>query len=150
MSLYNINRYSVETILSWIRSGEVVIPELQRPFVWKATKVRDLIDSLYRGFPVGFLIVWNNPDIRLKDGTISQGKKILIDGQQRVTALRAALAGLEVIDEKFQPKRISISFNVETETFDVLNAAIKKDPRWIPDISEIVLFHQRLQRNKSS
>ena len=71
MSLYNINRYSVETILSWIRSGEVVIPELQRPFVWKATKVRDLIDSLYRGFPVGFLIVWNNPDIRLKDGTIS-------------------------------------------------------------------------------
>ncbi len=137
MSLYNINRYSVETILSWIRSGEVVIPELQRPFVWKATKVRDLIDSLYRGFPVGFLIVWNNPDIRLKDGTISQGKKILIDGQQRVTALRAALAGLEVIDEKFQPKRISISFNVETETFDVLNAAIKKDPRWIPDISEI-------------
>lgn len=137
MSLYNINRYSVETILSWVRSGEVVIPELQRPFVWKATKVRDLIDSLYRGFPVGFLIVWNNPDIRLKDGTISQGKKILIDGQQRVTALRAALAGLEVVDEKFQSKRISISFNVETETFDVLNAAIKKDPRWIPDISEI-------------
>lgn len=74
MSLYNVNSYNVSTILSWVLSGEVAIPELQRPFVWKATKVRDLVDSLYRGYPVGYLIIWKNPDIRLKNGNTSEGK----------------------------------------------------------------------------
>lgn len=88
---YEIEKHSVETVLSWIKTKEVVIPEIQRPFVWKATQVRDLIDSLYNGYPVGYLIVSRSHEMRLKDGTMSKGQRILIDGQQRVTALMASI-----------------------------------------------------------
>ena len=91
MQKYDINKYSVETILHWIKSGDVAIPEIQRPFVWEAAKVRDLIDSLYNGYPVGYLIVSRSHDMKLKDGTTSKGQRILIDGQQRVTALMTSV-----------------------------------------------------------
>ena len=84
---YSINQHPIEALLTWIKSDEIAIPEIQRPFVWNAAKVRDFIDSLYNGYPVGYLIAWRNPDVRLKDGTQSTGKRILIDGQQRVMAL---------------------------------------------------------------
>ena len=60
---FSINHHPIEIILSWIKSGEIAIPEIQRPFVWGSTKVRDLIDSLYQGYPVGYLIAWRNPSI---------------------------------------------------------------------------------------
>ena len=88
---YSVNDYPVGTVLTWIQHQEIAIPEIQRPFVWKATKVRDFIDSLYQGYPVGYLITWRAPDVLLKDGTQSVGKRILIDGQQRVISLQAAL-----------------------------------------------------------
>ena len=81
MAQFDVNSTSVENIISSIKAGEGAIPEIQRPFVWDGTKVRDLMDSLYKGFPVGYIIVWKNPDVKLKDGSISSGKKILIDGQ---------------------------------------------------------------------
>lgn len=145
MALYTVTNYSVSSILGWIQSGEIAIPEIQRPFVWKPAKVRDLIDSLYWGYPIGYLIVWKNPSVKLKDGSFSSGKKILIDGQQRVTALQAAIIGMQVIDESYKKKRIAISFNPQTEKFEVLNAAISKDTAWISDISEIFKpsFRQR-------
>ena len=108
MAQFDVYSTAVENIISWIKSGEVAIPEIQRPFVWDGTKVRDLLDSLYKGFPVGYIIVWKNPDVKLKDGSISSGKKILIDGQQRVTALQAAIAGLEVTDANYKKKRIRL------------------------------------------
>lgn len=80
MAKYSVNNYSVDNIISWISSGEIAIPEMQRPFVWDTSKVRDLMDSLYKGYPVGYIIVWKNPDVKLKDGTFSSGKKIVIDG----------------------------------------------------------------------
>lgn len=102
MAKYSVNNYSVENIISWISSGEIAIPEMQRPFVWDISKVRDLIDSLYQGYPVGYIIIWKNPDVKLKNGTFSVGKKIVIDGQQRITALTAAIAGKEVIDQNYK------------------------------------------------
>ena len=81
---YSVNQHLIETLLTWVKSGEIAIPEIQRPFVWDATKVRDLMDSLYQGFPVGYIIAWRNPTVKLKDGSLAEGKKILIDGQQRV------------------------------------------------------------------
>ena len=90
MSQFNVYSISVEDIIGWVKSGEVAIPEIQRPFVWSNAKVRDLMDSLYKGFPIGYIIVWKNPDVKLKDGSLSSGKKILIDGQQRVTAVGEA------------------------------------------------------------
>ena len=82
---YNPNSLSVSAILGLIASGDIAIPEIQRPFVWKKTQVRDLLDSLYKGYPTGYLIIWKNHNVKLKDGSVSAGKKILIDGQQRIT-----------------------------------------------------------------
>ena len=135
MAQYEVNNSSIQTLMSWIRSGEIAIPEIQRPFVWDSTKVRDLIDSLYAGFPVGYIIVWKNPDVRLKDGTISSGKKILIDGQQRITALQAAIVGEPVVGGDYRKKRIKIAFHPLEERFEVSNPAIEKDAAWIPDIA---------------
>ena len=137
MAKYSVNNYSVENIISWISSGEIAIPEMQRPFVWDTSKVRDLIDSLYQGYPVGYIIIWKNPDVKLKDGTFSVGKKIVIDGQQRITALTAAIAGKEVINQDYKKIRIKIAFNPIEEKFEVFNPAIEKDSEYIDDIAEL-------------
>ncbi|MGV8130622.1 MAG: GmrSD restriction endonuclease domain-containing protein [Candidatus Pacearchaeota archaeon] len=137
MQKYSVNQQLIETILSWVKAEEIAIPEMQRPFVWDATKVRDLMDSLYQGFPVGYLIVWRNPDVNLKDGSTSEGKKILIDGQQRVTALKAAILGDKVMNKDYKWVNINIAFNPIDEKFEVSNPAIEKDETWIPSISEI-------------
>lgn len=110
---------------------------MQRPFVWDTSKVRDLIDSLYQGYPVGYIIIWKNPDVKLKDGTFSVGKKIVIDGQQRITALTAAIAGKEVINQNYKKIRIKIAFNPIEEKFEVFNPAIGKDSEFIDDIAEL-------------
>ena len=119
MPRYDVNNLSIDSILTTIKTGEIAIPEMQRPFVWDATKVRDLMDSLYRGFPVGYIIVWKNPKVKLKDGTMSSGKKVLIDGQQRITAIAAAIVGKEVLDDHYKWKRVVIAFNPLEETFEV-------------------------------
>jgi hypothetical protein len=134
---YSVAPHPIETLLTWIKSGEVAIPEIQRPFVWSATKVRDLLDSLYRGYPVGYLIAWRNPTVRLKDGTASAGKRVLIDGQQRVTALMAALLGRTVLTKDYETIRIRIAFHPLEEKFEVANPAILKDPAWIDDIAAV-------------
>ncbi|WP_206832764.1 DUF262 domain-containing protein [Alicyclobacillus fructus] len=135
---YTVQQQSIDTVLAWIRAGEIAIPEIQRPFVWTPTKVRNFLDSLWNGFPVGYLITWRNPDVRLKDGTVSLGKRLLIDGQQRVTALMAALLGQEVITKDYRRSRIKISFHPLEERFGVYNSAIAKDATWISDVS--ILF----------
>lgn len=137
MAKYSVNNHSVENIISWINSGEIAIPEMQRPFVWEASKVRDLMDSLYKGYPVGYIIIWKNPDVKLQDGTFSNGKKIVIDGQQRITALTAAITGQEVVDQEYKKIPIRISFNPLDEKFEVCNPALEKDSKYINDISEV-------------
>lgn len=137
MIKYEVNNSSIDGILSFIKNGEIAIPEIQRPFVWDSSKVRDLIDSLYKGYPVGYIITWKNPDVKLKDGTFALGKKVLIDGQQRITALTAAILGQEVFGSDYRKKRIKIAFNPREEKFEVSNPAIEKDSIWISDISKI-------------
>ena len=138
---YSIEQKTVENILGIIRNGEVAIPEIQRPFVWKGKQVRDLVDSLFRGYPAGYLIIWQNPDVKLKDGQTSVGKKILIDGQQRVTALMTAIDGREVLFDDYTSKQIKIAFNPWAEegesTFEVQTPVHVKDKKWIPDISAL-------------
>lgn len=136
---------SISAILGLIKANDIAIPEIQRPFVWKNKQVRDLMDSLYKGYPVGYIILWKNPNVKLKDGTISAGKKVLIDGQQRVTALMTALAGQNIINEDYKTTRIKIAFDPfaaltgddEAEIFAVQTPAHIKSSRWIPDIAEI-------------
>lgn len=157
MQKYDVNQHLIETLLAWVKSGEIAIPEIQRPFVWDSSKVRDLLDSLYQGFPIGYIIIWKNPDVRLKDGSLSEGKKILIDGQQRITALSAALAGQKVMTQEYKQVRIRIAFNPQKEVFEVANPAIEKDKSWIPDIapfmngeiSMVKLMRQYIDHNPS-
>ena len=139
---FTLMQYSVNAILGLIEAEDFVIPEIQRPFVWKRSQVRDLIDSLYHGYPTGYIITWKNPDVKTKDGGRSNGKKVLIDGQQRITALMAAISGKEVLDDDFNKDRIKIAFNPltsdDSKRFAVQDASHLKDKKWIPDIS--VLF----------
>ena len=137
MPRYTVNNDTVDDLLSNIKSGTIAIPEMQRPFVWDNSQVRDLMDSLYKGFPVGYIIIWQNPDVKLKDGSIAIGKKVLIDGQQRITAMAAAIVGQEVLDNHYKWKRISIAFNPMDETFEVSNSANQRSSKWIPDIAPV-------------
>lgn len=138
---YSVSNKSVDQILNEIKSNEIVIPEIQRPFVWKPKQVRDLIDSLHTGYPTGYLIITQSPNMKLKNGQISQGEKIMIDGQQRTTALMTAILGFEAINTKFEKKAIKISFNPlaedTDEVFKVQDNAILKDKRWIANIADI-------------
>lgn len=108
---YKVMQSAVSQLLEDVRRDHIAIPELQRPFVWDSVKVRDLLDSLYKGYPVGYLITWQSVGANLKGGQVAAHQQILIDGQQRVTALRAAVAGLPVVDKQYKPVRIRIAFN---------------------------------------
>ena len=102
---------TIKGLLGLIEAKDIAIPEIQRPFVWKNSQVRDLIDSLYKGYPTGYIILWKNPNVKLKDGTISSGKKVIIDGQQRITALMTAIAAQKVFNNLLAElkKRLKIS-----------------------------------------
>lgn len=139
---------TIKALLGLIEANDIAIPEIQRPFVWKNTQVRDLIDSLYKGYPTGYIILWKNPNVKLKDGTISSGKKIIIDGQQRITALMTAISARKVINSDFKESRVTIAFNPfaaldfmngdsEAEIFAVQTPAHLKSKHWIPDVTEI-------------
>lgn len=139
---YSVQQQSLEQVIGFIKSGQIAIPEIQRPFVWKPVQVRDLIDSLYMGYPTGYLIMSQSPTMKLKDGTISTGKMIMIDGQQRVTALMTSIVGTDIMDANFKKHRIKISFNPlasddDEEKFKVQTPAVIKDKRWIADIAEV-------------
>ena len=138
MEKYSISNQKINILLGWVQAGVVAIPEIQRPFVWKKSQVRDLIDSLYNGYPAGYIITWQNPAVRLKDGTTSQGKQIVIDGQQRITALRAAIKGLPVINDRYKEENVAISFNPYTEEFRVRDNSTIRGAEWIADISEVM------------
>ncbi len=142
---YSTNSLPVSVLISQILSKQIAIPEIQRPFVWKAKQVRDLMDSLYKGYPTGYIIIWQNPNIKLKDGSLSVGKKIIIDGQQRITALMTAIAGLPIVNSDYKKCRIKIAFNPfaalsddkDAEIFAVQDSSHLKSKKWIPDIAEI-------------
>lgn len=142
---YRTNSLSVNALLGLIASNDIAIPEIQRPFVWKNKQVRDLLDSLYKGYPTGYIILWKNPTVKLKDGSVSAGKKILIDGQQRITALMTAIAGIPVVNNEYKKSRVKIAFDPfaalsndkDAEIFAVQDQSHLKGKRWIPDVAEV-------------
>lgn len=137
MAKYKVTQSAVTQLLEDVKREQIAIPELQRPFVWDSVKVRDLMDSLYKGYPVGYLITWQSVGAHLKGGQVAAHQQILIDGQQRISALRAAVAGLPVIDKRYRQVRIKIAFNPSTEDFATQTPVIRKNPEWISDISEL-------------
>jgi hypothetical protein len=141
---YEVDKISIQHLMEYIGQGRITMPEIQRPFVWSTTKVRDLIDSISRGFPVGYIITSEDPEMIQKDGTRADGKTSIIDGQQRITALRASILGEKVIDRYYKEINIRIAYNPFPDeekgesNFETLTPAIEKSSRWIPDISKVL------------
>ena len=139
-TVFNKVDYTLGSLLDSIDLGQLGLPDLQRPFVWSNTKVRDLFDSIYRGYPVGYLLFWQSggSDGARQIGT--GGKQIvpsllIVDGQQRLTALYAVVKGVEVVREDYSKEHIEISFCPLDGTFEVADAATRNDPRFIANIS---------------
>jgi hypothetical protein len=141
-TLFKEVTYSLSKLLEDISMGEIGLPDIQRPFVWKNNKVRDLFDSMYRGFPVGYLLFWANGGI---EGTRQIGTNVkqkvprllIVDGQQRLTSLYAVLRAIPVVREDFRHERIRIAFRPKDHTFEVADAATRRDPEFIADVSEL-------------
>ncbi|MFU8947904.1 DUF262 domain-containing protein [Mycetocola zhadangensis] len=131
--------WQVGSLVASVENGTIQLPDLQRPFVWPATKVRDLFDSMYRGYPVGELMFWDvaaTGETRSISGNDHVGASHqIVDGQQRLTSLYAAITGQKVRDENYRPKEITISFNPFTEKFEVRTPAFSKSTDWVEDIS---------------
>lgn len=135
----------VGKLVSDVIEGRVGLPDLQRPFVWKDSDVRDLLDSMLRGYPIGYCILWEAPDdqedkkssIGLNDKSYSTPKELVIDGQQRLTALVSSLYGISVKDQTFSDRTIRIAYDPIAREFHTWDAAVEKDARYIPDVSAV-------------
>lgn len=130
-------------LLHYIDIGDIGLPEIQRPFVWPNTKVRDLLDSMYRGFPVGYLLFWENglanatKQIGLDEKAHKVPSRLIVDGQQRLTSLYAVFRGKKVLDDDYRERQVEIAFRPIDGKFEVCDAAIRKDPEWIHNISTL-------------
>ena len=132
--------YTLKKLIEDIHMGEIGLPDIQRPFVWPRSKVRDLFDSMYRGFPIGYLLFWENGYSGEHRTIGASGKQkaprlLIVDGQQRLTSLYAVIKAVPVINADFHAEVIRIAFHPLEEKFEVTNSAIEKDPEWIADIS---------------
>jgi hypothetical protein len=141
-AMFGHHPWTVQELVNGVASGTVRLPDIQRPFVWSNSKVRDLIDSMYRGYPVGELMFWANRDSehartiggdpKSQDATMQ-----VVDGQQRLTSLYAVAKGLSVWRDDYSRERIRISFNPLTERFEVTTPAFERSADWIPDITDV-------------
>ncbi len=135
--------YDLAGLLHYIDIGDIGLPDIQRPFVWSSSDVRDLFDSMYRGFPVGYLLFWSNSGIEGTRfvGTVEKSRKIphllIVDGQQRLTSLYAVMCGKKVVDDNYKEKQIEIAFRPRDGRFEVCDAAIRRDPEFVPNISDL-------------
>lgn len=134
--------YNLAGLLSRIEHGEIALPDIQRPFVWSNKKVRDLFDSMYKGFPVGYLLFWSTgADAGAKQiGTDSKQAApslLIVDGQQRLTSLYAVIKSIPVVRKDYSESRISVAFRPDDQVFEVTDAAVRNDPEFIPDISVV-------------
>ena len=135
--------YDLSGLLHYIEIGDIGLPDIQRPFVWSNAKVRDLFDSMYRGFPVGYLLFWENDNANgaRQIGTGSKQRKVaarlIIDGQQRLTSLYAVFRGRKVLDANYRERNIEIAFRPRDGRFEVANATVRRDPEWIANVSKM-------------
>jgi len=132
--------YDLGSLVKYISLGEIGLPDIQRPFVWKNAKVRDLFDSMYKGYPVGYLLFWQNALVDTKrtigiDDKQKPPRLVIVDGQQRLTSLYAVIKNIPVIRDNFESEHIQIAFNPQEEKFEVADAAIYRDKTFIPSIS---------------
>lgn len=144
-SIYTPVTLEVGNILKDVRSGKIGLPDLQRPFVWKNDKVRDLLDSMLRGYPIGYIMLWESPaeevgkteTIGANDKSYSSPKELVIDGQQRLTALLASFYGIPVKDKNFSERIIRVAYDPIERQFKNADASTDRDPRYVSAVSEV-------------
>ena len=139
-TIFNQINFSLENLIGQIELGQIGLPDIQRPFVWSNAKVRDLFDSMYKGYPVGYLLFWQNGQSDGHrpigaDGKQLQPDLVIVDGQQRLTSLYAVLNGAPIVKSDYSKQRIRIAFNPLEKVFEVPSAATNRDRAFIPDIS---------------
>lgn len=142
-TLFKRVEYDLDGLLHFIDLGDIALPDIQRPFVWTNAKVRDLFDSMYRGFPVGYFLFWENStesgvkQIGVSAKQYKQASRLVVDGQQRLTSLYSVFRGQKVLDANFKERQIEIAFRPRDGKFEVTDAAIRRDVEWIPNISDL-------------
>ena len=142
-TLFKEVRYTLGGLVNGIGMGQIGLPDIQRPFVWSNAKVRDLFDSMYRGYPVGFFLFWETGADGVETKVIGDTNKqkvpslLIVDGQQRLTSLYAVIRREAVLSENFEREHIRIAFRPQTGTFVVPDATTERDPEYILDISEV-------------
>ena len=137
----------VGDIINDVMTGRIGLPDLQRPFVWRDNKVRELLDSMIKGYPIGYIMLWESPNnyetkksgIGSNEKTYDEPKELVIDGQQRLTALVAAMYGVKVKDKNFKEREIKISYNPLTKEFAVWSSAYERDTEWLSKISDVFI-----------
>ena len=139
----------VADLLADVKNGRIGLPDLQRPFVWQDNKVRELLDSMMKGYPIGYIMLWASPDDYENTGYIGKNDKmykrpddLVIDGQQRLTALLAAMYGVTIKDKNYKERKIRISFNPLTREFAGWTQAFERNPEWISEISTVFAADQ--------
>jgi len=142
VTVFKDTSYNLNGLLDRIKHGEVALPDIQRPFVWKNARVRELFDSMYKGFPVGYLLFWSTgADVGAKqigtDDKQTVPSLLIVDGQQRLTSLFAVITGTPVVRKDYTKSRIRVAFRPADQTFEVTDAAVENDPEFIPDISAV-------------
>ena len=127
-----------------VKNGRIGLPDLQRPFVWKDNKVRELLDSMLKGFPIGYIMLWESPEDYDRTTHIGKNNKVyqapddlVIDGQQRLTALLAAMEGIPIKDKNYKERTIKIAFNPLTRDFKVWSNAYERSAEYISSVSEV-------------
>jgi hypothetical protein len=142
VTLFQDTTYNLTNLIDNIRRGAIALPDIQRPFVWPTSKVRDLFDSMYKGFPVGYLLFWfTGAEMGARqigtDFKEAAPRLLIVDGQQRLTSLFAVLTGTPIVTKNYTQTRIRIAFRPDDAKFEVTDAAIEKDPEFIPDITDV-------------
>lgn len=143
MALFEDIRYNLANLIENIDTGVIGLPDIQRPFVWKDTQVRDLFDSMYLGYPVGYLLFWSNAyqeNTRVVGADLGQKvipSLLIVDGQQRLTSLYAVIKGKRIIRESYEKEFIEISFKPLEGKFEVPDAASRRSPENIHNISDV-------------
>ena len=150
-AIFKTVSWQVQQLISYVENGTISLPDLQRPFVWPKSKVRDLLDSMYRGYPVGELMFWDvsgDGDTRTISGASGvEAAHQIVDGQQRLTSLFASIKGRKVRNSDYQDKDITISFNPFTQKFEVWTPAQARSPLWLEDVATYFASPTRERRN---
>ena len=142
--LYTNIPSKVGDLINDVKNGRIGLPDLQRPFVWKDNKVRELMDSMLKGFPIGYIMLWESPADYDRTSAIGKNDKVyahpddlVIDGQQRLTALLAAMEGVKIKDKDYKERYIKISFNPLNRDFKVWSQAYERSAEYISAVSEV-------------